>query len=67
MMSESGIALGSATVSTGTPDQRQAQGGQAGGGARGNGFADDANGSDASPQVATRTTVLGDGMVDTFA
>jgi flagellar hook-length control protein FliK len=30
MMSESGIALGNATVDAGTPDQRQAQGEQSG-------------------------------------
>ncbi|WP_460825147.1 flagellar hook-length control protein FliK, partial [Massilia solisilvae] len=71
MMGESGISLGSATVSTGMPDGRQAQGewsGQGGSGAR---MADGggAPASDvAAPRTATRTTVLGDrGMVDTFA
>lgn len=69
MMSESGIALGNATVNSGS-DQRQAQDGQAGngngGGARfaGNG---DTGGTEAA-RPAARTTVLGDrGMVDTFA
>ncbi|WP_460829766.1 flagellar hook-length control protein FliK, partial [Massilia agilis] len=71
MMGESGISLGSATVSTGMPDGRQAQGewsGQGGSGAR---MADggSAPASDvAAPRTATRTTVLGErGMVDTFA
>lgn len=69
MMSESGIALGNATVNSGS-DQRQAQDGQ-GGGANGGGarFAGngDASGTEAA-RPAARTTVLGDrGMVDTFA
>jgi flagellar hook-length control protein FliK len=69
MMGESGIALGSATVGTGMPDQRQAQGeqadGRSGGGTRHeNGQAD----GETAPRTATRTTVLGDrGLVDTFA
>lgn len=69
MMSESGIELGSATVSTGMPDQRQAQDGQAGGsGTRGGGsFADGPAVADAATPAATRTTVLGDGLVNTFA
>lgn len=69
MMGESGIELGSATVSTGMPDQRQAQGGQdSGSGARGNGsFADGAAATDAAAHSATRATVLGDGLVNTFA
>ena len=74
MMSESGIALGNATVDAGVPDQRQqqdnerrAQGGQNGA----NGLA--GTGQDAEPalnEVAprTRTVALGDrGMVDLFA
>jgi flagellar hook-length control protein FliK len=70
MMGESGIELGSATVSTGMPDQRQAQGEQGGSGARGGGngsFAANAGGGDANPQVSTRVTSAGDGLVDTFA
>lgn len=69
MMGESGIELGSATVSTGMPDQRQAQGEQgSGNGERGGaGFAGGSAGGEATPQVATRTTAVGDGMVDTFA
>jgi flagellar hook-length control protein FliK len=70
MMGESGIALGNATVSAGMPDQRQAQGdnhpggtprGAAGtpGGAAGTGV-------DSVAPAVLRTTVLGDGMVDTF-
>jgi flagellar hook-length control protein FliK len=70
MMGESGIALGSATVSAGMPDGRQAQGEwQAGarGGARNDGGGDVADDTPA-PRPATRTTVLGGhGMVDTFA
>ena len=74
MMSESGIALGNATVDAGVPDQRQqqdnerrAQGGQNGA----SGLA--GTGQDAEPalnEVAprTRTVALGDrGMVDLFA
>lgn len=67
MMSESGIALGNATVNSGS-DQRQAQDGQAGngGGARFAGNGD--TGSTEAARPAARTTMLGDrGMVDTFA
>ena len=75
MMSESGIALGNATVDANVPDQRQqqqdsdrrAQGGQGGaGGLTG-------EGQDAAPAVnevapRTRTVSIGDrGMVDLFA
>jgi flagellar hook-length control protein FliK len=68
MMSESGIALGSATVSAGMPDQRQAQGGSGGGSAKrgGQAMADSVAGVDSAPAAAVRTTMLGDGMVDTF-
>jgi flagellar hook-length control protein FliK len=70
MMGESGIALGNATVSAGMPDQRQAQGdGGSSSGARGGpalgGAATVAD--SAQPSAATRTTMLGDGVVDTFA
>jgi flagellar hook-length control protein FliK len=75
MMSESGIALGNATVDANVPDQRQqqqdserrAQGGQRGAG----GLTGD--GQDAAPAVnevapRTRTVSIGDrGMVDLFA
>ncbi len=75
MMSESGIALGNATVDANVPDQRQqqqdsdrrAQGGQGGAG----GLTGD--GQDAAPAVnevapRTRTVSIGDrGMVDLFA
>ena len=75
MMSESGIALGNATVDANVPDQRQqqqdsdrrAQGGQRGAG----GLTGD--GQDAGPAVnevapRTRTVSIGDrGMVDLFA
>lgn len=75
MMSESGIALGNATVDANVPDQRQqqqdsdrrAQGGQRGaGGLTGDGQ----DGAPAVNEVAprTRTVSLGDrGMVDLFA
>jgi flagellar hook-length control protein FliK len=70
-MSESGIALGNATVSAGMPDQRQAQGGHPGASSGGRGGArrdDGAAVAGAAPVAATRTTVLADsGMVDTFA
>ncbi|MBQ5948605.1 flagellar hook-length control protein FliK, partial [Massilia sp. ST3] len=69
MMSESGIALGNATVDAGTPDQRQAsQDGER----RGSGGAGGLNGSggdtvESAPRAA-RTVALGErGMVDTFA
>ena len=68
MMSESGIALGSATVSTGTPDQRQAQGEQAGNGRGGDGATGNGTASAETAPRTARTTVLGEhGMVDTFA
>jgi len=75
MMSESGIALGNATVDANVPDQRQqqqdsdrrAQGGQRGaGGLTGDGQ----DGAPAVNEVAprTRTVSIGDrGMVDLFA
>jgi flagellar hook-length control protein FliK len=71
MMSESGIALGNATVNAGMPDGRQAQdqGAQSGGGfGRSSGQRD---GDTSVAETATRparTAVIGDrGMVDTFA
>ena len=74
MMSESGIALGNATVDAGTPDQRQAsQDGErrGNGGASGlNGNGRDAGGSGNASESAprARTVAVGDrGMVDTFA
>jgi flagellar hook-length control protein FliK len=67
MMSESGIALGNASVSAGTQDQRQAwQGEQArGAGSRGGG----AGGNEATVAEAPRRTGAGSGigLVDTFA
>jgi flagellar hook-length control protein FliK len=72
MMSESGIALGNATVNAGMPDGRQAQdqGAQSGGGfGRSSGQRD--GGPAGVAETATRpsrTAVIGDrGMVDTFA
>ncbi|OON61038.1 hypothetical protein B0920_19075 [Massilia sp. KIM] len=75
MMSESGIALGNATVDAGVPDGRQApQDGERrsaghGGGVGGNGRDGAAQGTaEAAAPRATRTVALGDsGMVDTFA
>jgi flagellar hook-length control protein FliK len=66
MMSESGIALGNATVDAGTPDQRQAQGD--GQGSRGS-SSSRMTGADAEPvpRSARRVTSSGNGMVDTFA
>jgi flagellar hook-length control protein FliK len=74
MMSESGIALGNATVNAGMPDGRQGQE-QA---ARNGGFSGNGNGrgrgengklaEEPAARTVTRTAVLGDrGMVDTFA
>lgn len=73
MMSESGIALGNATVDAGVADGRQAQQDSGrrshGGGAAGSAGFDNGNaaaGDGARP--ATRTVAVGDrGMVDTFA
>jgi flagellar hook-length control protein FliK len=75
MMSESGIALGNASVNAGMPDGRQAQqqdgssrGGRNLGRARGIAGVDSADGADAAPRVITRSMPLGEsGMVDTFA
>jgi flagellar hook-length control protein FliK len=68
MMGESGIALGSATVNAGMPDQRQAQGEQAGSGLRGGTHAETGPGSaEAAPRTARTTVLDGRGMVDIFA
>jgi flagellar hook-length control protein FliK len=69
MMSESGIALGNATVNAGMPDQRQAQGdGQGGGsGSSSSRMGSATTTSDAAPRASARVTSLGNGMVDTFA
>jgi flagellar hook-length control protein FliK len=75
MMSESGIALGNATVNAGMPDGRQAQNQDqaarnGGGFGSGNRRGDDKSASvaDTAARPVTRTTMLGDrGMVDTFA
>ena len=74
MMSESGIALGNASVNAGMPDGRQAQQDQAAsssrGFGRGAGRGDNGVGGvdDAAARPVTRTVTLGDrGMVDTFA
>jgi flagellar hook-length control protein FliK len=73
MMSESGIALGNATVNAGMPDGRQGQeqaarsGGGFGNGSRGRGDSGNAV-EDTAARPVTRTAILGDrGMVDTFA
>jgi flagellar hook-length control protein FliK len=73
MMSESGIALGNATVNAGMPDGRQAQeqsarnNGGFGGGNRGRGDKGNAVDEPATRPIA-RSVTLGDrGMVDTFA
>jgi flagellar hook-length control protein FliK len=76
MMSESGIALGNATVNAGMPDGRQAQNHDQAAARNGGGFGngnrrgDDniATVADTATRPVTRTTMLGDrGMVDTFA
>jgi flagellar hook-length control protein FliK len=77
MMSESGIALGNATVNAGMSNGGQAQQDQAaaagfgrgnGGRNRGNGRDGDTVSGEAVVRPATRTAILGDrGMVDTFA
>jgi flagellar hook-length control protein FliK len=70
MMSESGIALGNATVDAGMPDGREAQQqaarGNGGAGRSGSAGVGQADTGGATP--APRTRALGDrGMVDTFA
>jgi flagellar hook-length control protein FliK len=75
MMSQSGIALGNATVNAGMPDGRQAQNQDqaarnGGGFGNGNRRGDDkiATAADAATRQVARTAMLGDrGMVDTFA
>jgi len=73
MMSESGIALGNATVNAGMSNGGQAQRDQAASGSgrgngRGNGRGGDTVTGEAVVRPATRTAALGDrGMVDTFA
>ena len=68
MMSESGIALGNATVDAGTPDQRQAQDGERRQGKGSGAHPDSGDVAENPPRSATRTTALGErGMVDTFA
>jgi len=74
MMSESGIALGSATVNAGMPDsgqaRQQAASNSGGFGGNGRGGRGDNNGGaeEAGARPVTRTAVLGNrGMVDTFA
>jgi flagellar hook-length control protein FliK len=70
MMSESGIALGNATVNAGMPDGRQAQQQPArSGNGFGRGRGENVNAVDESvSRPVTRTAILGDrGMVDTFA
>jgi flagellar hook-length control protein FliK len=68
MMSESGIALGNATVSDGAADQRQARQGEQ---ARGNGAGGRFGGSSDAAVAATPQRQLradgGTGLVDTFA
>ena len=75
MMSQSGIALGNATVNAGMPDGRQAQnqeqaarnGGGFGNGSR-RGDDKSTTQADTAARPVTRTARLGDrGMVDTFA
>jgi flagellar hook-length control protein FliK len=75
MMSESGIALGNATVNAGMPDNGQAReqaarnSGGFGGNGNGRGRGDKGNANDEpAARTVTRTARLGDsGMVDTFA
>lgn len=69
MMSESGIALGNATVDAGTPDQRQAQGdqpGRAGSGPRAGANGAPVDVAEHQPGRPMRSGGL-PGMVDTFA
>jgi flagellar hook-length control protein FliK len=71
MMDQSGLSLGSATVSAGNPGQGQAQDQSQGNGNRGARFVGRDTAADAEPAEAPRvrrTTAIGDnGMVDTFA
>lgn len=69
MMSESGIALGNATVDAGTPDQRQAQGEQAGRSGSGGRFGATGNALEVAEHQPGRPMRSGaaQGMVDIFA
>jgi flagellar hook-length control protein FliK len=68
MMSESGIALGNATVNAGSQGQGQARQDQPARGGRNYGSVDGVASTDTAAPRTTRTTLLGDrGMVDTFA
>ena len=68
MMSESGIALGNATVDAGTPDQRQAQGEQSGRAGSGRGLGATGNALDVAEHQPGRPMSSGaQGMVDIFA
>jgi flagellar hook-length control protein FliK len=69
MMSDSGIALGNATVDAGMPDERQAPGGEQPRSGAGPARVDGGTTrSDADPLPKTRVTTLGGrGAVDTFA
>jgi flagellar hook-length control protein FliK len=68
MMSDSGIALGNATVNAGSPGQRQAQQGEQSRGGSSGGRFSNGGGVTAIPAVAARPVRLsGEGLVDTFA
>ena len=69
MMSESGIALGNATVDAGTPDQRQAQGDPSGRGGPGGRFGSAGSAIDVAEHQPGRPMPSGggQGMVDIFA
>jgi flagellar hook-length control protein FliK len=71
MMSESGIALGNATVNAGNGGNGQAQDGSNGsnrfGGRRGSGERDTGTVGEATVRPAARRVSLDNGMVDTFA
>jgi flagellar hook-length control protein FliK len=68
MMSESGIALGNATVNAGSPDQRQAQQGEQSRGGSGGGRFGGGGSETAIPATTVRQSRAGgEGLVDTFA
>ncbi|MGZ3240464.1 MAG: flagellar hook-length control protein FliK [Burkholderiaceae bacterium] len=66
MMSDAGIQLGQATISTGMPNQQNKSGDQSGQNARGFGQANDS--VDATTRITGTTKITGgQGLVDTFA
>jgi flagellar hook-length control protein FliK len=66
MMSDAGIQLGQASISTGMPNQQQNSGDQSGSGSRG--FSRSSESIENAPRIIGTTKITGgQGLVDTFA